>query len=394
MFNGLRLKLTLLNSAIIGLILLSIIFLLYFEFPEIAYIHSVDDRGKYFNTITVRVDNSGDIVYRSTNLSISDADLRSLVKMVSEHTKHSGNLRLKNSESYFFIRLITGKDNEMTIVFFDSKARHSLTHHFLTESVFIALFAVVLVFIGSLFMSSRSLIPIKKSWQKQIDFTADASHELRTPLAVVRTNLELIMGNPDETVGSQKKWLENILIENNRMAKLVDDLLTLSRADSCHQSLEISTFMLDEAILEAIAPFEPVAASKQISLGIHLSPETEFSGDRNRLKQLIIILLDNALKYSDNSGKIDIHLRKRDKEIEITVSDTGEGIAKEHLEKIFDRFYRVDKARARHKGSSGLGLAIAKWIIDEHHGLIKVDSTPGKGTRFVVSIPNNRCKSS
>jgi len=245
------------------------------------------------------------------------------------------------------------------------------------------LLAVSIMFIGSLILSKAAIRPIQAAWQKQLDFTADASHELRTPITVIQTNLDLVMDNRDETVESQMKWLENIETENKRMAKLVEDLLTLSRADTDQQMLEKETFMIDEAISEAATPFEPIANEKNIKLNIYANNQTAFFGDRKRMKQLMVILLDNALNYTD-SGAVTVALAKGEKEITVTVSDTGHGIEAEYIGKIFDRFYRVAKTRSLNQEGSGLGLSIAKWIVQEHGGVIQVTSTPGSGTVFTV----------
>lgn len=242
-----------------------------------------------------------------------------------------------------------------------------------------------MVLTGSWLISKAAIRPVKQAWQKQLDFTADASHELRTPIAVIQTNLELVMDSRSETVESQMKWLQNIEIENKRMTKLVDDLLTLSRADTNQQNLELSTFMIDEVISEALIPLEPVALQKNIALEACLNSRTVFHGDRQRIRQLVIILMDNALNYTEGPGSIAISLICNEKNVKLTVSDTGNGIAQEHLDKIFDRFYRV--AKTRNQDGSGLGLSIAKWIVQEHRGTIHVESTPGKGTRFSITLP-------
>jgi len=248
------------------------------------------------------------------------------------------------------------------------------------------LLAVFMAFVGSLILSKAAIRPIQAAWQKQLDFTADASHELRTPITVIQTNLDLVMDNRNETVESQMKWLKNIEAENKRMAKLVEDLLTLSRADTDQQVLEKETFMLGEAIAEATTPFDPMASEKNIKLNVSANNQIAFFGDRKRIKQLMVILLDNALNYTD-SGIITVTLAKIEKEITITVSDTGHGIEAEHISKIFDRFYRVAKTRSLNQGGSGLGLSIARWIVQEHGGAIQVMSTPCAGTSFTIHLP-------
>ncbi|MNI24950.1 Alkaline phosphatase synthesis sensor protein PhoR [compost metagenome] len=195
------------------------------------------------------------------------------------------------------------------------------------------------------------------------------------------------MENSNESVESQRKWLDHIMIENIRLTNLVNDLLTLSRADSSEHTLSKNSMLLGTVLLEAIVPFESQAMSKGIDLLYDLEPEIYFWGDSNRLKQLIVILIDNALQYTNRSGRIHVHLMKKDKKVELTVSDTGVGIAEEHLDKIFDRFYRGDKARVRNGGGSGLGLAIAKWIVEEHNGFIRVKSILGEGSVFSVHLP-------
>ena len=249
------------------------------------------------------------------------------------------------------------------------------------------LISIGMVFAGSWLLSKLAIMPVKLAWQKQLDFTADASHELRTPIAVIRTNLELVMDSPKKTVESQMKWLQNIEAENRRMAKLVDDLLTLSRADTNQQVLEMTDFMLDETISKALIPFTPVAKQKNIALEARLNSQTTFYGDRRRMEQLVVILVDNALKYMDGSGKVYISLMQYEKGLKLEVSDTGSGMEPEHLAKIFDRFYRVVNNRKQNQDGSGLGLSIAKWIVQEHRGTIRVESKPGVGTTFAIILP-------
>lgn len=244
--------------------------------------------------------------------------------------------------------------------------------------------SLVLVFIASYIISKFALKPVKHAWQKQLDFTADASHELRTPLAVIKTNLEIVLDNPNETVESQLKWLKNIEIEHTRMTKLVEDLLTLSRADTGEQSLFTSTFLLDETAQVAINTFQSVCKQKELDLTHNIETNIPFSGDEKRISQLIIILLDNAVQYTQPKGKIHFELHKKENAIEFSVQDTGVGIFEEDTAKIFERFYRVNNTRQQNPDGSGLGLSIARWIVEQHKGKISVDSKLGKGTIFSV----------
>ncbi|MCL2353241.1 MAG: HAMP domain-containing histidine kinase [Defluviitaleaceae bacterium] len=259
--------------------------------------------------------------------------------------------------------------------------------HISTGRMILAVGVVLLaVYIGSLLLSKIAIRPIQKAWQKQLDFMADASHELRTPITIIQTNLDLVMDEGEATVESQMKWLKNIEAESKRMAKLVEDLLTLSRADAGEPTLEKESFMLDEAILEVATPFEAKVIEKGLELNLDLGEKVNFYGDRKRIEQACLILLDNALSYTD-SGQINVHLNKGDKNIFITIKDTGHGIEDEHMGKIFDRFYRVSKTKQLHQDGSGLGLSIAKWIVEEHGGQINVTSTLGEGTTFTIHLP-------
>lgn len=408
MFNKMKIKLTLFNIAVIGSILIIISLVIFFNSPNVsakrmnqemwmAAIEGNASKGSselfkgsniYKDYIYVRADMEGQII-ESSPTSISSNNLDLLVQMAFENNYYSGEIKLSEDNSYLFMKASVGNENAVTLVFTKSIKKSQIIVSYIIRTILFIIFVLILVFLGSLLISGKALVPIKKAWQRQIDFAADASHELRTPLAVMQTNLELVLGNPDETVESQKDWLENALVESKRMAKIVDDLLTLSRADAQQQTLQLRRFMLDKVLKEVSASFEPVAINQNITLSTDIQSEIEFFGDSDRIKQLFIILIDNALKYSNIGGKVSVQLRQIDKFIEIKVADTGEGIEKEHLEKIFDRFYRVDKSRSRNEGGSGLGLAIAKWIVDEHKGKIKADSILGKGTKFTVLLPFN-----
>lgn len=243
-----------------------------------------------------------------------------------------------------------------------------------------------LTLLGSLILSKLAIAPVQKAWQRQLDFTADASHELRTPLAVIRTNLELVMDSREESVASQMKWLNNIDAESRRMTDLIDALLTLSRADTDSLMLEKSEICMEELIEETGAVFAGTAERMGIHLHIHADQGLRYCGDRNRLKQMLIILTDNAFLYSGASNIV-VKAAGSRRQIEIRVSDDGVGIEKEHLKHLFSRFYRATGTRAKHPQGAGLGLAIAKWIVEEHGGKIEVSSIVGRGTEFVITLP-------
>lgn len=238
----------------------------------------------------------------------------------------------------------------------------------------------------SFFLTGRALAPLRRAIQRQQEYLADAAHELRTPLTVIRTNLDVVCDSPDGTVASQGKWLANIREETVSMARLIDSLLFLARADARRQPLMKRLFPLREAVCQAVAPFEPLAAAKGVSLEVPgRVPPVEFDGDEACIKQLLAILLDNAIRHTPAGGKVSVYLARPGRRIMLTVADTGEGIEPRHQARIFDRFYQVEGKGDR--CGAGLGLAIAKWIAENHGGTIDVNSVPGEGSTFTVELP-------
>ena len=333
---------------------------------------------------------TGDITDTTSNLPITRFQLKLLVNKTLESTKQRGKVRLYDEKSYRFLKAPLSKGMGSILVFVSTDPESEIIEELLAALTGSGLCGLVLVFLGGLFMAEKALVPIKKSWQRQKNFVADASHELRTPLAVIQTNLEIVLGNPWQTVESQAKWLENIHVENKRMAKLVVDLLFLARADSQQELLEMKNFPLHTILKDSLEVFEPVATGKNIKLEPLIESEIHFYGDENRIMQVAVILLDNAIKYTPSGGIVTLSLKDTGDIIEISVSDTGEGIKKDQHDKIFERFYRVDKARSKQSGGTGLGLSIAEWIIKEHHGSIKVTSSLGKGSTFKILLPKVR----
>lgn len=246
------------------------------------------------------------------------------------------------------------------------------------------LLLLALVFAASLAMTQQALLPIKKAWQRQAQFTADASHELRTPLSVIQTNLECATDEPTETIGENMQWLDNIKSETERMSKLVNDLLTLSRSDSSEYTIVKAEFNLSEVLQSTAEVMCPFAIQNNIVLQYDIQPGLTMSGDKELLQRLAVILIDNAIKYTVGSGIVRISAERKERDIIFKVADTGIGIAAQHLKNIFDRFYRVDTARSSSAEGSGLGLSLAKWIAEAHNGTITVRSEVGKGTEFVV----------
>ena len=228
---------------------------------------------------------------------------------------------------------------------------------------------------------------IESAFQRISQFTADASHELRTPVSLIRTEAELALRRT-RTESEYKESLRQILQEAERTTQLIEQLLELARADSSRESLTLQSVNLTEVLRGVAASWQPVAAARAIRFATELCDlGVSVRGDQILLRRLADILLDNAFKYTPSPGWVCLALEVRDDTAMITVRDSGMGIAQEEQEKIFKRFYRVDKARSREQGGAGLGLAIAEWIVLQHRGTISVESRLGEGATFRVKLP-------
>jgi len=332
----------------------------------------------------VKVDSLGQIAQTSSYMPLSKAQLSSLALETQKLGNNKGQLIFEQTEYYYRIAPLTSKEGAF-ILFQDFERDRSLLMALVTGLSITGLVCMLFSLLGSFYMANKAMVPIKKAWQQQKEFLADASHEFRTPLAVIQTNLELVRDNPEETVQSQDHWLSNIYEETICMTKLVESLLFLARADSHQQLLSMAHIRLDQAVLAAAELFRPIAVSKGVNLSLEIKAEIFYWGDEDKLRQVVSILLDNAIRHTPINGILTVILDKVPQGILLSVKDTGEGINPDHQDKIFERFYQSDFSRS--KGGTGLGLSIAKWIIESHGGTIKLVSTLGKGSTFEIVLP-------
>lgn len=244
---------------------------------------------------------------------------------------------------------------------------------------------VALATLGGFLLAGRALHPIRQAMDTQRRFVSDASHELRTPVAVMKANAELLLRHPDQTVEDNIDQVAAINEEADHLSRLVGDLLLLARADEQRLEVVREDVDLPEVFGGLIRDMAPVAEMNGVSLTSELESGLA-QGDPQRLRQLLAILLDNALKYTPEGGRIDVRTRRTGRSWVLTVKDTGPGIPEEAQSRIFDRFYRHDEARSPQAGT-GLGLAIARWIAEAHGGRISVVSTVGEGATFTVTLP-------
>jgi two-component system sensor histidine kinase CiaH len=246
---------------------------------------------------------------------------------------------------------------------------------------------LVLALVGGFFLAGRALRPIGNAMERQRAFVADASHELRTPLSLIRANAELLQRHSGKPVRANMPALNDIIRETDALGTLVSQMLTLARADAGKTPFAFTQVALHDLVEDVGKQVKVLADNKGLQLDVRVDGPARVRGDEVRLRELLLILLDNAIKFTDAAGTVGLTLEADGGKAVVRVTDSGSGIPPEALPYVFDRFYRADKARSPAEGGAGLGLAIAKWIVEGHRGSIRVDSYPGRGTTFTVELP-------
>lgn len=274
----------------------------------------------------------------------------------------------------------------LAIAFADTGWEREGTRGQVLSAVVLFLAAAAGFFAVSWFLSRWLVRPVEEGWKRQQQFVADASHELKTPLTVLLADADILLAHQDETVASQRKWVEYIQQEGLRMKGLVQDLLFLARGDAGQRERPRGTVSLSELCEGCVLSFDPVAFERGLTLESRIAPNVTVTGSGEELRRLAAILLDNACKYCEPGGTVTVTLTAAEK-ASLTVHNTGTPIPPEAQPHLFERFYRADAARSREAGGYGLGLSIAAAIVAEHRGKISVHSAPGEGTAFTAALP-------
>ena len=322
------------------------------------------------NIVSVKLDSNDNIVeiFDYSREQINSDKVKELVTEILNKSdievEHIGFLYLdKYSYSY--------KKGESLVIYDNNRIQNNLKSVLKNSLAFFIFLELVFTFIAKL-ISNWISKPVEESFEKQKAFIADASHELKTPLSVITASADALEKNPKE-----KKWLNNIKSESERMNNLIIDLLDLAKTEN--GNIEMSQGNLSKIVELSTLPFEGIAYEKNIKINSSIQKNINMKMNENAIKQVVEILLDNAIKHSKEKGRIEVKLIETSS-IEFSVSNLGDPIPKGEEEKIFDRFYRVDKSRNRNDNRYGLGLAIAKNIITIHKGSIKAYSKDGKTT--------------
>lgn len=248
-------------------------------------------------------------------------------------------------------------------------------------------FALLVVIFGiSRVFANRSIKPIAQAWDKQKQFIADASHELKTPLSIINANYDVLLANPDETIRSQLKWFSYMKIGTDRMTSLIHTLLSLASIEDKSREVHKTSFAISEMVCEIVQQMEAALREKGITLKSSIEPSIIVHQDRGLVAQVFAILYDNAIKYTEANGHIEVSVQKFKRHIACTVKNSGKGISPQDLSRIFDRFYRADPSRTADSGGYGLGLAIAKSCMDKLGGTITASSVENESTTFTFTL--------
>ncbi|PFL14075.1 two-component sensor histidine kinase [Bacillus cereus] len=292
-------------------------------------------------------------------------------------------------EGRYFRTFSLQKDGEIVQIVRDITAEEGMLNTlFLILVIGCGIGSLCAIGIG-FFLAGRALIPIQNSWEKQQQFVSDASHELRTPLAVIQSKTDVLFQSPSATIEEKAMDISTISKECRRLSKLVANLLLLARSDSNQIEMDKKVFEVDKLLEEIVDPYKEIASYQEKEMILKVERDISFIGDRERIHQLMVILLDNAMKYTNEGGHIQINCMQTSSSIRIQVKDNGIGVKEVDIPKLFDRFYQGDKARSPSEGA-GLGLSIANWIVEKHYGKISVESKWGEGTCFEVIFPKNQ----
>jgi two-component system sensor histidine kinase CiaH len=342
--------------------------------------------GNFLPSVIFKVDADGNVLSTTEReLSVDDTTAKTLVANALASRDSDGFGYIKDYRLRYLVR--EASDGSFYVVFADNSFEYDNIRQFLVTCIIIFVVAFVLFLILSYFLARWALAPVEKAWKQQSQFVADASHELKTPITVILANLDILSAHRSDTIARQSRWIENTKDEAERMKQLIQDLLFLAKSDAGTVAVVMSEVDLSDCIMARILNFESVAFEKKVELESDVKPGLKISGNEGQLKQLVTILLDNAVKYAGQNGKVMVKaFQENDKNI-IEVNNTGEPIPETEIGHIFERFYRTDKSRVHTEGGYGLGLSIADNIVKTHHGVIRCRSNAADGTTFTVELP-------
>lgn len=322
---------------------------------------------------TAKVDNNGVVtsIINKTGKGYTDDEIKAYANIVLTKGKEKGFLE-------GLLYAVSDTSYGKAIVFIDNRIAEENIRTLIIYSIIVGIIGLIILFIISIYLSRWIVKPVEEAFEKQKRFISDASHELKTPLTVIRANTDIL-----ETDIGDNKWLKYINLEVGLMDNLVNKLLILAKVESGDDRSSYENIDFSKSVRGAAMPFESVAFEKGMNLNIDVETGIQLYGDRYAINQLVAILVDNAIKHTEENGTIEVKAKSNRGTRILVVSNTGAPIPEEDRERIFERFYRGDKSRNRSSRRYGLGLAIAKIIVEQHKGTITVECKEG-WTRFIV----------
>lgn len=322
---------------------------------------------------TAKVDNNGVVtsIINKTGKGYTDDEIKAYANIVLTKGKEKGFLE-------GLLYAVSDTSYGKAIVFIDNRIAEENIRTLIIYSIIVGIIGLIILFIISIYLSRWIVKPVEEAFEKQKRFISDASHELKTPLTVIRANTDIL-----ETDIGDNKWLKYINLEVGLMDNLVNKLLILAKVESGDDRSSYENIDFSKSVRGAAMPFESVAFEKGKNLNIDVETGIQLYGDRYAINQLVAILVDNAIKHTAENGTIEVKAKSNRGTKILEVSNTGAPIPEEDRERIFERFYRGDKSRNRSSRRYGLGLAIAKIIVEQHKGTITVECKEG-WTRFIV----------
>ena len=336
-----------------------------------------DSRRIYldFTIYTIILDNNGnykELINNTNNDELEEKYVKEIANNIINN--HSEDLYIGNLYTSKYAYVFTPNN---TLIIMDNTELNAILFNQLISNILLFLLCEMVIFAFTYLITKWIITPVSISFEKQKTFVADASHELKTPLSVMVASADAYFNDKDE------KWVKNMKNESERMIKLVTELLDLAKIDE-EQDIMMEENNLSDIIESSILTFESLFYDNNIKLKYDITPDIKMLCNENLMVELISILIDNAIKYSSESGKVSVNLSKNNKQIILEVKNKGLPIKKEDEEKIFERFYKVDTSRNRNSNNYGLGLAIAKNIVERHNGVISAHSDKGYTTFKII----------
>ena len=323
----------------------------------------------------IMADEEGNYLAKLNNDDIDEPSAQSYINAILKEDVSSGMIDKK----YQFYQM--EKDNGTIMVFTDKSAELNVLSKLIRTTIIIGIISLTFLAAAAFFLSRQVMKPLKSAFEKQKQFISDASHELKTPLTVISANADVLSGEIGEN-----RWLTYIKSQTDRMNVLVNDLLNLTRLENNSSDFIRTDFDLSKAVTNTALPCECQAFESSKDFEVDVEEGLTVNGSEKHIKQMTAIFIDNALKYSNAGGTVRVSLRKQGERKVLTVFNTGAGVKEGEEDKIFERFYRSDESRNRSTGGYGLGLAIAKSIIDKHKFKVHVENCEGKSISFVVTM--------